>query len=176
MIKDDYFKWMCNVIDSLKSDTGWNKLLTKLNTVKFYPMIPLDDNRIVDGCELRYKFSSDVGIPSTVIDEAFNEDSCSILEMMVGLSIRIEDSIMSDSDFGDRTAMWFWIMIKSLKLFDMTDSEYNDEKVNDVLNKFLNRQYDSNGSGGLFTVHNTDRDLRQCDIWHQMCLYLDKLL
>ena len=101
--------------------------------------------------------------------------------MMVGLAIRIEDTIMADADFGDRSSMWFWIMIKSLGLYDMTnDVLYNSDtaydEIKDIIHKFLEREYKPNGEGGLFTVYNTTKDLRNMEIWYQMCMFFNNLL
>ncbi|MPN40760.1 hypothetical protein SDC9_188299 [bioreactor metagenome] len=93
---------------------------------------------------------------------------------------------MADKDFGDRTNMWFWMMIKSLGLYLLTDSVFdnlgyegrldNTDKVKDIVNAFLCRGYNANGAGGLFTVNDTNKDMRDVEIWYQMCMFLDNLL
>ena len=40
----------------------------------------------------------------------------------------------------------------------------------------MNRTYSPDGDGGLFTVRNCDRDLRNVEIWIQMCWYLDTIV
>ena len=79
---------------------------------------------------------------------------------------------MEDPDEGDRTGLWFWNMIVSLGLGGMTDSQYNPEQVDRVLERFFQRKYKRNGEGSLFTVEYTHRDMRDLTIWYQMCDYL----
>lgn len=176
-VKEEFFEWMYQLVDG----KGYSELLELLYEEDFYSVIPLDDNRLIDGCNLRYRFADECNIPLVVIDKLFDNERCSILEMMIGLAIRIEETIMSDSDFGDRTNMWFWIMIKSLGLYNMTDNVlYNArvqyDKVKVILSKFLERDYKPNGEGGLFTIHNTNKDLREIEIWYQMCMFFDNLI
>ena len=66
--------------------------------------------------------------------------------------------------------------MKSLGLYGMTDDKYDNGRVQDVIIRFLEREYEPNGRGGLFTVHNTTKDLRDIEIWYQMCMFFDNLL
>ena len=171
-IYEEYFEWIYQFVNG----KGYSKVLEQLYLTDFIAVLPLDDNRKVDGCELRYRFGDECFYPKSVILAKFDNERCSILEMMVGLAIRIEDTIMSDSDFGDRTIMWFWMMMKSLGLYGMTDDKYDEEYVDNVIHNFLYRGYDPNGKGGLFTVNDTYKDMRDIEIWYQMCLFFDHLL
>ena len=80
---------------------------------------------------------------------------------------------MADSELGDRTGQWFWNMIVSLGLGSMMDSRYDEEYVDSVIYRFLNREYERNGKGGLFTIEHCPRDLRGVEIWYQMSWYLN---
>ena len=93
--------------------------------------------------------------------------------MMVALAIRCEENIMDDPSYGNRTGQWFWGMIVNLGLGFMTDSRFDEKFVDDVIFRFLNREYEPDGKGGLFTVRNCKYDLRTVEIWYQMCWYLD---
>ena len=97
----------------------------------------------------------------------------SILEMMLALAIRCEETIMTDDRYGDRTGEWFWNMIVSLGLGTMNDSRYDRKYINIIIEKFNNRDYKPNGEGGLFTIKNIKKDMRNIEIWYQMCWYLD---
>ena len=92
---------------------------------------------------------------------------------MIALAIRCEENIMDDTSYGDRTAQWFWGMITSLGLGDQTDSRIDYIYVDDVIKRFLDRDYEPNGKGGLFTIKNCRQDLRKVEIWYQLCWYLD---
>ena len=67
-------------------------------------------------------------------------------------------------------------MIDNLGLESMDDNNYNDEFARFVIFRFLNREYSSNGEGGLFVINNCKYDLREVEIWYQMCWYLDTTL
>ena len=43
------------------------------------------------------------------------------------------------------------------------------------MQKFNRREYSPDGRGGLFVVRNTSEDLRDVDIWSQLCWYLDNI-
>lgn len=83
---------------------------------------------------------------------------------------------MDNPAYGDRTTQWFWSMIKTLGLRSMTDDKFDDEYVSSVIDRFLNREYAPNGDGGLFKINNCKYDLREVEIWYQLCWYLDRFV
>lgn len=169
--KSLYFDWICGLVCG-PHVKNYNKLLERLFETEFYYINPMDENRANDGYDLRYRFAYEYGIDDEDISDS---DPCSVLEMMVALAYRCEETIMDDMDFGDRTGQWFWNMIVSLGLGQMTDERYDEEKVDYILDRFLKRQYDRTGKGGLFTVPKCKYDLREEEIWFQMCWYLDEM-
>lgn len=144
-----------------------------LHDVEFVWSIPHDENRAADGISLRYRYCV---IHDCEDLEYCLDGPCSVLEMMVAMAIRCEETITDDPEKGDRTAQWFWSMIASLGLGSMSDSNYNEWLVNDVITRFLNREYDPDGRGGLFTVKNWNRDMRTAEIWHQLMAYINSVL
>ena len=172
----DYFEWLLDKIGVDPAKNDHIQGLKWLFSTDFEWSHKLDANRAADGVDLRATFAYECGYRYPEVRAALLDKQCSWLEMMVGLAIRIEDNIMSDSDFGDRTVMWFWMMMKSLGLYGMTDDKYDEEYVDNVINTFLYRGYDPNGKGGLFTVNDTYKDMRDIEIWYQMCLFFDNLL
>lgn len=171
-IEYEYFEWMYQIV----LGKGYRKLLSYLYDIPFKFILDMDYNRICDGCDLRYKFGHDAHIPSKVIDLKLGNVECSVLEVMVALSIRMEESILCDPDYGDRTSIWFWEMIKSLGLYHMDDDNFDERLVCVVIERFMDRDYEPNGRGGLFTVRNACCDMRDVDIWYQMCMYVDNIL
>ena len=99
---------------------------------------------------------------------------CTMLEMMVALAIKCEE-IMDDASIGDRTGQWFWGMIHSLGLSSMSDRVFDRDYVDDVIARFLDRDYEPDGRGGLFTVRHCSHDLRTVEIWYQLSWYLDSI-
>lgn len=176
-INADYFEWlyegMCG--DRYSKNVSYRKLLERLHNINFRYTIPNDRNRANDGKNLRYSFAVAEGCEDNpeMITE-YLEGPCSVFEMMVALAQRCE-SVMDDPKIGDRTGQWFWGMIANLGLNGMTDNRYDEQYVNDVISRFLDREYKSNGKGGLFTIRNCEYDLRDVEIWYQLCWYLDTI-
>ncbi len=176
-IENQYFSWMCRMVSSRKYPRRfYHKLLHFLHGVEFTYLIAMDGNRASDGIDLRYRFGYENDVEERVIAHYLDNKPCSVLEMLVALSNRCEESIMSDADEGDRTGQWFWTMIKNLGLSHMNDDNFNETEANDIIQKFLNREYKRNGEGGLVTLNRSRYDLRGVEIWYQMMWYFDELL
>lgn len=177
-VKSAYFDWICRVThdDRFTQGRSYQKLMLYLDSVSFRYSIPMDGNRAEDGVNMRYYYGDQNNIDRHVVSRYLDDRDCSVLEMMAALAIRCEEHIMKDPDFGDRTGYWFWNMIQSLKLLDMCDEFFNEEYVIDVVHHFLDRNYGYYGDGGLFTVENPPRDMRNIEIWYQMSAYLNELV
>lgn len=171
-----YFEWMCQIVCDEEHPNGLSywKLLNYLHDRDFIYILEFDGNRAEDGIDLRYRFAYEHHYDNTLILECLDRGACSVLEMMVALALKCEE-YMDDPEVGERTGRWFWDMIASLGLADMTDLYFDESHVNQVITTFLNRRYASNGKGGLFTVRQRKYDLREAEIWHQMCWYLNDI-
>ena len=172
-INQEYFSWLCYLIDENKC-RQYSRLITYLHTTEFVYIMPMDGNRYDDGINLRYRFGNDNNIEDPVIASCLDDKSCSILEMMVSLSVRVEEHIMQNPDNGLQPGRWFWMMIDNLGLSDQTDRNYDSEYANSIIWRFLNRQYDSDGRGGLIYLPSSRCDLRDVEIWYQMMWYLSE--
>jgi hypothetical protein len=174
-IINDYFEWLWN-FTKCRGHSQNRKIITLLHNIEFRYSIPMDANREEDGIDLRYRFITEVGIPKNYQEVyAYLDGPCSVLEMMIALAIRCEESIMDDPDIGDRTSEWFWLMMKNLGLDYMSDRKFDRDIAEEKISIFLDRRYKRNGEGGLFVV-NGRRDLRKVEIWYQMCWYLDTIM
>lgn len=182
MTKDElnnaYFEWMYQLVcsEQYSQRRSCRKLLCLLHDTEFTYTIPMDGNRAEDGTDLRYRFGYENTYEGPMIAAYLDDRPCSVLEMMVALSIRCEEHIMDDPDIGDRTGQWFWNMIANLGLDSMNDTKFDKAHAREIIRKFLNREYGRNGEGGLFTVKHCRDDLRSVEIWYQMCWYLDENL
>lgn len=176
-LNEKYFKWMYQLVtDDRQSRSSYRKLLHHLYRTAFYYSMEMDENRAIDGVKLRYRFGYEYGYSRQEIQDLLDTCECSVLEMMVALAIRCEDQIMNNPDLGNRTGQWFWGMVNNLGLGRMNDSHYDYDYAADVISDLLDRRYERNGRGGLFTVENSPKDLRITDIWYQMCWHLNSLL
>ena len=173
-----YFDWMYRLVYDIRytKRLSYRKLLSHFNDVDFTYILPLDDNRAADGIDLRYRFGYEEKHINSMIASYLDDRPCSVLEMLVALSLRCEEHIMDDIDIGNRTGQWFWYMVESLQLGSMSDNNYDEALVDNALMIFLTGKYERDGTGGLFVIKECKRDLRTIDIWYQMCLYLSSII
>ena len=176
-LQDAYFNWMYQLVCTRRYTEGrsYQYLMSYLHHIDFIALMERDLNRIEDGINLRYRFGYETHVDNNRIATYLDDRPCSVLEMMIALAIRCEET-MNDPDIGDRTDRWFWEMIYSLGIQDFYDYRFDKIEVGYILNKFLNREYERNGRGGLFTIENCKRDLRDVEIWYQMGWHLNELI
>jgi hypothetical protein len=165
-LDDLYFNWLCAKV--LLADAPFQsyfKLLHILHDTEYVWTMLGDDNRAEDGRELRLDFRRETGISTT---QEFEDVDCSILEMLIALSQRAE----FQTDLSCYS--WFWIFIQNLGLAEASDdSRMEAEDVAEILNRFVWRNYERNGSGGLFPMEFSVDDQRKVEIWYQLAQYLD---
>lgn len=177
-INNRYIKWLLELVSGKRysKQVSYRKLLLHLHRIEFTYILPMDENRAEDGKDLRWRF---------VLTHDYEEDQdyildildgpCSVLEMMVALAIRVEEETMDDPAIGDRTGQWFWGMIVNLGLGSMFDSRFDVDYIDNVVGRFLDRDYAWDGKGGLFTIRHCDRDMRNVEIWNQFNMYLNSI-
>ena len=174
-IMNDYFVWMYDKVCSgrFPRNITFRNLFACLHDAEFMYDISNDENRAEDGLDLRYRFALEY--TSVRNADEYLRGPCSVLEMIIALAFKIEET-MEDPRMGDRTSQWFWNMMVSLGLGSMSDGRFDEGYVRDVISRFLNRDYEPDGKGGLFTIRGCYEDLRDVEIWRQMCLYLDTII
>lgn len=172
-VKNDYFEWLyknaCR--GKINSNISYKKIFSLMHSIDFDFYIPTDVNRANDGHDLRLRFGNRYGYDNImdIIDMP-----CTLLEMMLALAMRCEDTIMSNQLYGDRTTQWFWNMMKNLGLSYMIDERYNQQEATKKIYDFMEHRYQPDGKGGLFFIRDCKYDLRNEDIWTQLCWYLEK--
>lgn len=173
-VQDRYFKWLSNIVcrDNRRYMSTYESLLLELYSTEFYWSLANDANRASDGLDLRAQFTDEFRFDSRIVRLYLN-GPCSVLEMMVALSIRMGATI--EGEDGDKADRWFWEMIFNMDLMDQMNSNFDLDYVRSKIDIMLNRSYSRDGSGGLFYVPNPDKDMRKLEIWHQMVRYLDTI-
>lgn len=177
-IVNEYFDWLCELVHGVNDSniTSYTKLLSHLHAIEFTYSIRKDQNRAEDGKNLRWRFIYTKHYPDHYVEYlSCLDEPCSVLEMMVAVATRCEE-IMDDPSMGNRLPQWFWGMVVNIGLGSMTDNRYDRKIVDAAINRLLERVYEPNGKGGLFTVLNCEYDLRSVEIWRQMCYYLDTFI
>lgn len=187
-IAEAYFEWLYSLVGSQTRMYGcYKNLMLCFYSHDFYWSIPMDVNRESDGLDLRSRFCDLYGLDIGEIEVVFDKP-CSVLEMMVALARRIEDTLMWDPIKGDQTYRWFWDMVHNLGLVDENGGEdgvFSDKNWNHncevlahhLIGKFLNRDYEPNGQGGLFPLKDTSfPDQTGIEIWYEMQYYYSEKL
>lgn len=174
-IEEEYFNWLYDIVctDRYSKQISYKKLLMYLHDTEFRYLLFKDGARAEDGISLRYRFACDR--PDIIDADLYLEGPCSVLEMMIALALRCEENIMDDPLIGNRTAQWFWGMVTNLGLGAMYDSRFDIDRVEEAVTRLLERKYKRDGRGGLFTVRDCSVDLRDIEIWIQLCWYLDSI-
>jgi hypothetical protein len=168
-LDEQYFRWLYDQVGSIKRTTHW-QLLRQLHSKEFVWIIPNDDNRLEDGRDLRLEFIQDHYHHEDSIDPMWMDLGCSMLEMLIALSRRLE--------FEDDTPAkeWFWQMMENLDLSECTDaSGYSEQEVDEILDDVIWRLYKPNGHGGLFPLEHAEEDQRDIEIWYQFSAYLQEI-
>lgn len=172
-VEKEYFEWMYEMVcrERFSENNSYDKLLHFLHTKDFRYKILKDSNRAEDGIKLRYRFSQEFGMGD--ISDLICRP-CSVLEMMIALAIRCEE-IMDDPSIGDRTGQWFWKMVVNMGLGSMIDYNFDESYTNETVERFLNRDFEPDGRGGLFRINHCKYDLRKFELWICMLWYLDTI-
>ena len=168
-MKNRYFRYLCDLVGR---EYEYSRLLEYLHGIEFYPLVPNDDNRGADGEQLRIEYCEEVGLhgPSSL-----PMGPCTVLEMFVGLAKRLKFDLLGGR-YERSLGECFWLLIENLGLewYDnvswvVDDCEF---EVNEKIKILLERQYATDGSGGLFPLRHSERDQRRIEIWYQMSAWI----
>lgn len=173
-VNNEYYKWLCDIVRfPTHPDISYENLFRFLYKTPFTYSLAKDGNRAMDGIDMRYRFATDTEFTDA---EELIDGPCSMLEMLVALAVRCEEQIMSDPDYGDRTAQWFWRMLKGLGISHMYSDLFDKKKATEAVDRFLNREYEPDGTGSIFKIKNPPEDLRNVEIWVQLNWYLNTII
>lgn len=176
-ISKDYFNWLCKLIDHEGKVRVYKKTLSLLHEQDFVYILPKDGNRYEDGIDLRYRYGYEHHLRDSEVADKLDNRACSVFEMMVALAVRCEDHIMTDPDRGDRQSKWFWVMFDNLGLTPMTNSKYEEyyTDILEIIDRLNYREYEPDGTGGLFVTHDPTKNMLEEEIWYQMMQYLNEV-
>jgi hypothetical protein len=172
-LDERYFVWLYGMVaDPTIKDrnlTYWN-VLRQLYRRPFVWFVSKDDNRLEDGKQLRLQFLRHENISSKDVDREWVEIGCSVLELMVAMSARLQFEVDPDSNL----AYWFWeVLMTNIGLRDCTDGAgFESCDVEETLNRVIFRQYEPDGTGGFFPLQNPEEDQRGVELWNQMSAYV----
>ena len=176
-IIESYFQWLTDMVCTKQEKRDYDKLLRLLFGITFRFTMDRDANRAADGVDMRSKFTDDNDIDFETRHNAIT-GPCSVLEMLVGLADRAAFS-MIDEDLidDDNPTHWiFWIMMSNLGLVRLKNADFSHSRAVKHIDTFMDRKYADNGArGGLFVVKDATEDLRDIEIWYQMCWFINSI-
>ena len=136
-------------------------IVLALAKVEFVWRHPMDENRAIDGLELRDDFEYETG---DYLDKSSGlPPNCSMFEMLAALAIRCENQLMRDAMVGDRTSKWFFEFLDNLGLLDC-----NNRDVKDICNDFMD------GTLEMFPLKKRGIKQKNEQIWKQLMAYLNE--
>lgn len=168
-LTNDYRNWIVTQVSSNANPaTGYSKLLDYLFHRDFSWYVRNDENRAVDGKQLRCDYER---VANTFISPSFYDQPANVLEVLAALAIRCESHIMGEPG-DEHPDKWFWLYLQNLGLLAFDDSHYNEKEVDRIVGDWIHRRYNKDGFGGIFPVENCGFDQRKTELWLQMHQYL----
>lgn len=165
---EDYYLYLIDRVGlEGVEERAYSLLFHELYKTEFMWSNPMDENRALDGTDLRRQYTEETG---EVLPEA---GPCSMLEMFVALAIRCEEEFMRTGD-DNNSRLWFWDIIYNLGLERYDDYRFNIVAVQRILKNVIFRRYSANGNGGMFPLRHATRDQREVEIWYQMSAWLQE--
>lgn len=158
---DRYLDWLESQVRPYR-ERSFHELYQILLDKEFTWIVANDDNRIADGLELRFAFFHR--------HDALAQ-RCSVLEVIVGLSQRIAFIAGGIPDY------WAWELIVNLGLNRMSGhiGRARTNQIEEILERFIWRTYEPDGTGGLFPLAWPPADMRKIELWYQMCAWIEEL-
>jgi hypothetical protein len=169
-LDDLYFEWLykkIGVVSNRNPNKSYWELARHLYRTPFFWVVPNDDNREADGKDLRQEFIAECDIQDIEIN--WLQLDCSVLEMLIALAGLA--AFNSVGEAGD----WFRKFLDNLKLRTYTDANWNtdsERQAAKIIERLVDRTYNSRGVGGLFPLKNAEKDQRKEELWYQLSAYL----
>lgn len=164
-VSDGYLNWL---MDKVGVKEEYIKLFIALSNREFTWFVDNDENRAVDGLNLRSAYGYFTGLENK---------PCTVLEMLIGLSIRVGEEILWDGET-DYSEILFWKMIENLHLETMTNDNFDEKYFNSRIDIFLNREYENDGDGALFKLSHfhpkSQKRWKNTEIWFQMQTWINE--
>lgn len=166
---EHYNKWLYDM--SFKSDE-YTAVFDILNHIPFIWSVANDDNRADDGLRLRREYLFEYGAKKEHYDWDLSE--CSFIEMLIGNAKAF--SLLMDKDLPTSVMR----LMRNTRLSEYTNSKQRHRphafelEVTEIANTINHREYDYDGSGGLYPLNDPPKDQRNIEIYAQMNQYINE--
>lgn len=172
----DYHNWIISLVDSEDHYLAreYSQLMGFLDDYSFKWVLKLDEDRAKDGIQLRkeYDFEYSRGDIS-IYDELFDVP-CSVLEMLVALSLRCYDEFLSGFDVKKVTPHKVFLhILTSLDLFSETNNRFSYEKCVKNVKSFIEKLHVNGRYLTVFKIDPKVANPHKMELWWQMQRYID---
>ena len=142
------------------SDDKYRSLALYLHSIPFEWRIDMDKNRMYDGLAMRIEFDYERSDPSLYSSLEGNE--CTMLEFFVGFAFRLVRDMFGDEDISVEELVE--VMLTSLDIFY---EEFDEDEVKDILDDWIDGDYDDYGKGNIFSFEEKKDHLNEVHMWMQ---------
>lgn len=185
-MQPEYFEWLVSKVTSpvVPADESARAVMGALYGIRVRSLPMIDDEpRLIDGKQLRLEYEDERGASAIALEDAANPDAdlCTVLEMLVALSRRMDDIMRDPLDPSSSVPNWFWGMVSTMVgqsyypccYWSFPVNSATVHIVSDCALRFLGRQYDGSGhNGNIFVGLHPSVDIREMDIWTQACWFM----
>lgn len=157
MKKDRYFEFLYT---KGFSDDKYRSLARYLHSLPFEWRIDMDKNRMYDGLAMRTEFDDDDSLDS--VYSQLDGNKCTMLEFFVGFAHRLVRDMFGSEDISVQELVE--VMLTSLDIFYQ---DVNEPEIEDILNDWIDGEYDDYGRGNIFSFRKKQRGLNKIHMWMQ---------
>lgn len=157
MKKNRYFEFL---LSKGFSDDKYRSLALYLHTIPFEWRIDMDKNRMYDGLAMRREFDDERSDPS--LYSSLEGNGCTMLEFFVGFAWRLVRDMFGDEDISVEELVE--VMLTSLDIFY---EEFDEVLVRDILDDWIDGDYDDYGHGNIFSFEEKQEHLNEIHMWMQ---------
>lgn len=172
--KEQYFQYLKSLVGEVWEGKSYSILLRLLFQSEFYWLVDMDENRAMDGKNLRWEFARSFSKEERDLISEELEGPARDLEVIIGVAKRMDDDLWNGEN---RERIWFWELISNLNLAKFYNVCENFPvsicKFFHQMKKWHDRDFGKNGEGSLFPCKNFSKNGKNAEIWLQMRTYLN---
>lgn len=175
-LREDYLNWLGPQLKDERDNpdkTYWDLINLMFDTpFGWLDHIPMDENRTVDGRDLRVEFGRETTRAGHISLEVLERlGPVSFLEVLIALSRHLAFVA------GGQAPGWAWVLVKNLELDRMWDplTSPKRRKAQEVMSVVVERRYSPDGTGGFFPLAWPDGDQTKIELWYQLNAFVEEL-
>ena len=142
------------------------RLMQKLHSLPFEVVNPMDMNRVDDGLYLREEWG--------YREDLFDGMTCSVLEVLVALAVRIDEEYLSTSRIRHPEKIFMQLLQNLLDLDRCLSNNFDEKYVEERVATWVHREFEPDGTGSIFPLKNPKEDQRTIEIWSQMLEWISE--